>query len=215
MEHGHDLTIICETGSVFFPYKTSHAFELNQNKIEMLHWFAGKSISLPSLGNCLLVENVNSKRAQVFLENAKVDLVFSFGSRRIKAGMLSKLGENVFNFHGANPEKYRGLDSHLWALWHNDDKQLATCLHCLTNELDDGDIYGLLSIDNKKLKCIEDVRILNTENCVRLALDLIAKLTAGEKLNLKKQMTKGRYYSAMPSILKDVVVKRFMSRFSS
>ena len=37
-------------------------------------------------------------------------------------------------------EKYRGLDSHLGALWHRDYSELKTCLHQLSDTLDDGDI---------------------------------------------------------------------------
>ena len=73
---------------------------------------------------------------------------------------MNKLNPSTFNFHGANPEKYRGLDSQLWALWHRDYGELKTCLHQLNETLDDGDIFNLLPIDMVKFKKIEDKKAL-------------------------------------------------------
>ena len=209
---GNELAIICETSSVTFPYETFHPYEKRRDDFERHHWFEGKDASLSSFGIFLEAENINCKKVNDFLANFGAGLSLSFGTRKICLDTLSELGLNTFNFHGADPEKYRGLDSHLWALWHKDYSELKTCLHQLNGTLDDGDIFNVLPIDIAKVRKIEDIRILNTENCFQLALQLISKLSHGKKLPLKKQNQKGQYYSAMPSVLKDIVLKRFSSK---
>ena len=208
---GHELGIICETSFVKFPYETSHTYEKRRDDFERHHWFEGKDISLSSFGTFMEVENINCEKANDFLADFGAGLSLCFGVRKISLSTLSELGLNTFNFHGADPEKYRGLDSQLWALWHKDYSELKTCLHQLNDTLDDGGIFSVLPIDFVKVKKIETLRIINTENCVQLAVRLISELSHSKKLVLKKQNQQGKYYSAMPSVLKDVVVRRFAS----
>ena len=209
---GHELGIICETSFVELPYETSHTYEKRRDDFERQHWFEGKDTSLYSFGTCMEVKNINCEKANDFLADFDAELSLCFGVRKICLSTLSGLGQNTFNFHGADPEKYRGLDSHLWALWHKDYCEIKTCLHLLNENLDDGDIFNLLPIDIQKVRKIEDLRIMNTENCVQLAQQLISELSQGSELSLRKQNQKGQYYSAMPAVLKDIVVKRFASK---
>lgn len=208
---GHELAIICETGAVTFPYETFHNYETRRDEFERQYWFSGEDVSLSFFGTCLNVENINCKKANDFLAGFGADLSLCFGTRRVRLNILSELRLSIFNFHGADPEIYRGLDSHLWALWHKDYSELKTCLHHLNDSLDAGDIFNVLAIDLSKVKKIETLRILNTENCVQLALQLISKLSHGKELVLTKQNRQGKYYSAMPSVIKDIVVGRFAS----
>ena len=43
------------------------------------------------------------------------------------------------NLHGGDPEKYRGLDSHLWSIYHEDWASLVSTLHVVSKDLDAGD----------------------------------------------------------------------------
>ena len=57
--------------------------------------------------------------------------------------------------------------------------ELKTCLHKLSDELDAGDVFDMISLDIDRIQKIEDVRILNTENCVKLASSLLEKVSRG------------------------------------
>ena len=149
---GHELATICETSSVTFEYETTHPYEERRDDFERHHWFAGKNTSLSLFGTYLEVENINCNKANDFLADFKANLSICFGVRKICLNTLSKLGLNTFNFHGADPQKYRGLDSHLWALWHKDYSELKTCLHQLNDTLDDGCIFDVLPINRAKSK---------------------------------------------------------------
>ena len=54
--------------------------------------------------------------------------------------MISIFENKIFNLHGGDPEKYRGLDSHYWSIYHNDFKSLITTLHKVRPILDTGEI---------------------------------------------------------------------------
>ena len=208
---GYELAIVCETAPISFKYETTHVYENERDEYELDFWFEGEDIRLSSFENYIEVENVNCMEVNHYLAGFNPEFSFCFGTRKICLEVLTELKENTLNFHGADPEKYRGLDSQLWAIWHKDYMELKTCLHKLNDELDAGDVFDMISLDIDRIQKIEDVRILNTENCVKLASNLLEKVSRGETLNFKKQKQKGRYYSAMPSTLKDIVIKRFKS----
>lgn len=207
MSWGHELVIISETGSISFPYLTAHKYETGRDNFERKHWFCGADAQLEEFGTALSVENINCIAAKDFLVNFNAEITFVFGTRMIKPSILKCLRNNAYNFHGGNPEVYRGLDSHLWALWHREFSELKTCMHCLTSALDGGDIISLRSLDLNKLNSLEMLRILNTENCVQMAHELLEKLNNGVVVAKRQQTNIGRNYSAMPTILKDIVVK--------
>ena len=61
---------------------------------------------------------------------------------------------------------------------------------------------------NKKINFL-NIRIFNTQICIKLVNRLVLTLKNKKKLKYKKQYLKGRYYSAMPSVLIDKCQKNF------
>ena len=60
----------------------------------------------------------------------------------------------------------------------------------------------------KKMK-YHELRYYNTLNCINLTDKLISNFIHKKKINLKRQKSVGRYYTAMPSSLKDYCIKKF------
>ena len=60
----------------------------------------------------------------------------------------------------------------------------------------------------KKMK-YHELRYYNTLNCINLTDKLISNFIHKKKINLKRQKSVGRYYTAMPSSLKDYCIKNF------
>ena len=109
--------------------------------------------------------------------------------------------------HGGDPQKYRGLDSHLWCLYHKDFNSLVTTLHYIDVGIDTGDIIETLKIKKQQKKDFNELRISNVENCINLFLNYYKKFIQKKKIIRKKQLKKGRYYSAFPSIFIDKAIK--------
>ena len=113
------------------------------------------------------------------------------------------------NLHGGDPEKYRGLDSHLWSIYHEDWASLVSTLHVVSKDLDAGDIIEKRSIDLLKTKDLYSLRAANTLNCINMSLLALDYFKNKGTFQLSPQTQKGRYYSFMPTVLKEVCVKKF------
>ena len=91
-------------------------------------------------------------------------------------------------------------------------KNFYITLHKVNKELDTGDIiYKKKVILNKEIN-IYNLRIFSAKTCVFITKKIIDKLSSSKKINSHSQnVKKGKYYSAMPSVLKDICIKNFNS----
>ena len=85
--------------------------------------------------------------------NFKANFVIISGADLIKGQLLEMLRLKALNVHMGIAEKYRGLDSNLWAWYHKDYKNIGVTLHKLNKNLDTGQIFKSQSLKiNKKTK---------------------------------------------------------------
>ncbi len=115
----------------------------------------------------------------------------------------------MLNLHGGNPEHYRGLDTHLWAIYHNDFDNLVSTLHSVDSGIDTGDIIFQSQIRLEPGTRIHHLRSLNTLICTDLSLTALSLIESGVGLPSRRQLQRGRYYSFMPAVLKEVCVRAF------
>lgn len=122
---------------------------------------------------------------------------------------MNKFKGKVFNLHGGDLSKYRGLDSHYWSIYHNDFKSLFVTLHTTETKLDTGKIIYEKKINLTKTDKIYQLRYKNTNICVSLVQSLIKRLKLRKRYISKRPISYGRYYSFMPKQLKAIVEKNF------
>ena len=115
----------------------------------------------------------------------------------------------MINLHGGDPESYRGLDSHMWAIYHKEFHELITTIHRVNPTLDDGDYLFKLPVILKPNMPITHLRKSNTETCLNLALMALDSYKRFGKFFSNKQKTKGKYYSFIPSELKSICIPIF------
>jgi methionyl-tRNA formyltransferase len=205
-----EISIYCENlDRNKFPYETFHPFENQREQFELCKWFNGKKISISDLCNKKSFDSLNSPESIRSLSNEKADLVIAFGVGQLGEEVINLFPGKIFNFHGGDPALYRGLDSHLWAIYHYDFSSLITTLHRLDKRLDAGNIVMQGEIEITRGMTIESLRSANTEICVTMALTLIDGISKYRQIPSRKLLNLGRYYSAMPTVLKEICVKRF------
>ena len=122
--------------------------------------------------------------------------------------MVSRFKGSIINLHGGDPEKYRGLDSHLWTIYHEDWDRLITCLHILDEKLDNGDIIAKKHLDLSKITDLSRLRAINTVACFDLTLSALKQYEERKSFNIISQSEIGRYYSFMPSSLKTICIQK-------
>ena len=201
---------IFEKKKIKFPFKTRHSMDIIRDKHECL--VLKKNNIKFSTFKKEVINNINSKGCINLIKKINPKIIIAYGVGKIKDDFLKNFRNKIFNLHGGDPESYRGLDSFLWAIYHRDFKNFYITLHKVNKELDTGDIiYKKKVILNKEIN-IYNLRIFSAKTCVFITKKIIDKLSSSKKINSHSQnVKKGKYYSAMPSVLKDICIKNFNS----
>ena len=184
------------------------AYETKRNNYESQKWFQGRKTHINSFPNVYEVNDINSKSTINKLIEINPDLLVVFGTGLVRKGMISIFENKIFNLHGGDPEKYRGLDSHYWSIYHKDFKSLITTLHKVRPILDTGEIVLQGRVKLWSNMELYQLRASNTELCVDLMFSLVDLFKSNKPIIGRIQKSKGRYYSLMPEALKhDVKIK--------
>jgi hypothetical protein len=212
--HGY-VEVFCETkASPSFPFETSHPFELERDQYEWGKWFDGKHMGIEEIAPTRFFVSLNDMPAVDAMRTSAADLILVFGTAALKPPVLAACQDRIFNLHGGDPEEYRGLDTHLWAIYHKEFNKLITTLHGVQAELDAGDIVAQSAVPIRPGMPLHELRSANTEVCVDLCRAAIDRLERNGRVPVRKQRQKGRYYSAMPAALKSIC-KDYFERYST
>jgi methionyl-tRNA formyltransferase len=201
--------VFVETNKFSPPFDTHHPFEEEREQYEMNIFFKGKETSIRNIADTTIVSSVNEFSTAQRIMETHPDIIIVFGTGKIKKHIIDICPNGFINLHGGGPEEYRGLDSHLWAIYHEDFVNLITTMHCLNETLDDGEIILQASIPLRKGMRIYELRRYNTDVCIKLSISALDMFSRFGIFISRPQQKKGRYYSAMPTALKSVCVNTF------
>ena len=208
VEAGYETHVIEQTGTAV-PSVEQKSFRTECEDYENHRWFAGRNYSVSNMCPVNSFPSVNDPEAKSFLGAKTYDLALAVGAGVIQANTMSELPSLCLNLHGGDPQRYRGLDSHLWSVYHRDLGALVTTLHLVNEKLDDGNIVSVGSLDLGQIETLYQLRALNTEMAVDITLGTLASIEAVGRAISYQQTTIGRYYSAMPGELLDLCRARF------
>lgn len=201
--------VFCEDRSARAPFATAHPFEAERDAFETGLWFDGHLPPLSAFAPVQNFESMNSAEAVRALSEFRADFAIVFGTGRLDPAVIEAGPQCFVNLHGGDPEEYRGLDTHLWAIYHNDFGGLVTTLHTLAASLDAGDICLQDAVRIKPMMPLHQLRAANTDACVRLARAAVGSFADLGSIPSRKQARRGRYYSFMPSPLKEICLTKF------
>lgn len=191
------------------PFETSHSFEDERDNHERSVLLANFKGTLADLSNTHIVESVNSEESISALQAYAPDVLLVFGTGKLHSTVIEIPSAACLNLHGGNPEHYRGLDTHLWAIYHRDFKNLVSTLHKVEAEFDTGEIVSQAQLEVDKNTRLPHLRAINTGACVQMSVQALLSLQSMGSVPSRKQLSRGRYYSSMPSVLKEDCVKKF------
>lgn len=196
---------LLETTFVKSKFKTSHSFE-KQQKIHENKFFFKNINKVLDKKKILLTTNINHKKIEKYLKVNKPDIGIVFGTRKIEKNIISKFKYGMLNVHRGNIKAYRGLDSELWAIYHKDYKNIMTTIHKVNTKFDNGRI-----IFQKKTKLKKGMKLFELRSYMTVdAFKMIVNIVKNQLFILKdKSELKGRYYSFMPTNIKNIVNQKF------
>ena len=199
--------IIFESKKIKFNYDTLHPFEEKTEDYEK-NYFQNNKITFKNIAPSTQCYDINSTKSLDVLKNLRPNIILVYGTRKINTDIIKKFNGKIFNFHGGNPNKYRGLDSLLWSLYFRDFSNLLVTLHLLEKDLDTGDIIYKQKVKLNKTMKLHMLRSEVTEICIILAFKLINQIMKNNKISFYKNK-KGKYYSAMPKFKKSTALVNF------
>jgi len=199
-----------ETRALTAPFVTAHPFEQDRDAHEKATWFGGRHAAISNFAEIRSFGSMNSPEAVAALRDIRADALVVVGTGKLDRQVIDKVPPGAaLNLHGGDPEQYRGLDTHLWAVYHGDFAGLVTALHVVAPELDTGDIVATSEVSLSRGMTIPQLRGANTETALQLALTAFERLDRNGVLETRPQKNKGRYYSFMPTQLKEICLRKF------
>jgi methionyl-tRNA formyltransferase len=204
-----NIMVFCEHPTAGSSRHIQHQYEHERDRYERQLWFNGDYVHLADIADTKVFTSMNKPEALQALREYQSDVVFVFGTGLLNNQCIALFPNRIFNLHGGNPEEYRGLDSHLWAIYHKDFTGLVSTLHRLDAGLDTGEIVLQGSLPIKLNMPLYALRAVNTEICVKLATATMDMIIRNGDVVSRPQRRIGRYYSAMPTELKETCRKYF------
>ncbi len=209
LKTNYEIDIFIEKKITFKKYKISHSIDRKTTDFEKKRCFKDDKNFLKNFNKLPEYNSFNSKKFLRIIKKKNYNLIFVFGTGLINNDIIRLVKKKIYNFHGGNPELYRGLDSIYWSIFHNNYDAIVTTLHKLDKNFDTGKIFMTKKIPTFKNMKFYQIRYYNTNNCIKLGKLLISRLKNKKKIFLVKQKKIGKYYTAMPSELKTYCIKKF------
>ncbi len=206
--------VFVETGELTPPFEIFHPFEEDSRNYEKHAWFNGKPPSFTDITATEYFPSLNQPEAVRAMTASRPDIMIVFGTRKLSTSVINVCPSGAINIHTGDPEQYRGLDAHMWTIYHREFDALSVAMQCLATDLDRGDILAM-----KKLEIVPGMRLFqlraaSTEMAIELSRQTVINFQSRGDLESRPLQTVGRYYSFMPSVLKELCVKRF-ERFTA
>jgi methionyl-tRNA formyltransferase len=191
------------------PYETHHPMDDLQERYERENLQPFCSPSYDDLTDTYCFHDIHEEACIRKIREVAPDVILICGTRIVPDKIISIPSIACLNLHGADPQEYRGIDSFLWAIYHNDFSNLIVALHKVDSHLDTGDIVLMAHIPITKDTRIYQIRAICADICVDLFRTCImAQQTLGWIPSFQ-QRKKGRYYSYMPAALKETCQHHF------
>ena len=203
-----DLVVI-ERDHPIAPFDTHHAFEDQRDAHERATWFGDGRTSIEEFAETLDVKSANEADAVDRLRRIQPEVIVVFGTARLSRAVIETCPHGIVNLHGGDPEHYRGLDSHLWAIYHGDYEHLQVTLHRVNERLDEGDIVAQCPLLLRRGMGIHELHRVKTEVCVDVVRAALGQWRNDGAFTSSPQRHPGRYYSFMPAVLKELCKSKF------
>lgn len=198
-----------EKRSISATFETRHAFEDQRDAYEVDQWFGGKGKGLADVADVQTFSDLNGPEAEAAMRDAGCDVHLVFGTGRLEQHIIDLTPDRFVNLHGADPEHYRGLDTHLWCVYHRDFRGLVTTLHKVSPKLDRGGVVMKMPIPLTRGMELYQLRKANTEICIEISNRGLEMMASYGQFISQPQLYIGRHYSFMPAVLKERCVRQF------
>ena len=144
------------------------------------------------------VHSVNNKHLQKYIKSMSPDLIITFGTGIVKPYIFNTAKWGTINIHRGQIDKYRGLDSDLWAIKNKDFDNIGVAIHYVDEDLDTCDVLSKGKVLLSNVEEIYHLRYHTTILATNMMLNVLEKFQyENGKIEGEKQTEFGEYYTAM------------------
>ena len=201
--------VFVETRHANPPFPITHEIDSAARDHERQLFFNGDAPPFAALADSEQFDRLNSPEAAKAIAGAKPEVLVVYGTGPIANEVIALCPEGAMNLHGGNPEAYRGLDCPLWTIYHRDYAALVETVLRLSPEIDGGDMIAKLPVPVTPEMALHEFRASSAATVVSLLTNAFRHFETDGEFKGAKQRRKGRYYSYMPAIMKDLCVRNF------
>lgn len=201
--------VFVETRQANPPFPVTHEIDSAARDHERQLFFDGDAPPFAALADIEQFDRLNSREAARAIAEAKPDILAVYGTGRIANEVIALCPAGSVNLHGGDPQAYRGLDCPLWTIYHRDYAALVETVLRLSPEIDGGDMVAKLPVPVTPEMALHEFRASSATTVAALLANAFRHFEADGEFEGVKQRRKGRYYSSMPAIMKDLCVRNF------
>ena len=215
-KHFNDVYIVFEKRKIKKDYKLGPFFAEEQKSFNK-RFFKNIPSSLDAsiLKNTISCLSVNGPKPIQFLEKIKPDVCVSFGTGILREKILNIPSMGTINIHRGIIEKYRGLDSDLWAILNEDFESIGTTVHIVDSMLDTGPVISQKRYNLKKDDKIFHIQYYTTVISTDLLINALHILKEKGAIPAKGQDKLGKYYTSMSLKDKMIALSKFKKHVRS
>lgn len=200
--------VVYEMVHAAFPFDTDAPYAAEEHAFEDTMFFRDVLRTLPLELPVASVPTVNDFAFAHTITPMRPDLALVFGCGRIRPHVFRHFPRGMLNVHRGIASAYRGLDCDLWPIYHNDLESIGVTIHAVAPKLDTGDVYAVDRVALGHEDRIAHLRYATTILATDAMRSVLASFAAN-RVHGVPQETFGRYYSAMPAVLKAVCAAKF------
>ncbi|MDH3280999.1 MAG: formyltransferase family protein [Gammaproteobacteria bacterium] len=198
-----------ETGKQVPPDDTFHSFERKSKDYEKSMWFNGRPPPFEDIVETQYFPCLNNPNALHAIAETRSHMMLVFGTRKLSQSVIDICPSGAFNIHTGDPERYRGLDAHLWAIYQGDFDAVSVAMHRLTAELDGGETLATRRVPINPEMSLFQLRRASTDVAIDLTRQALVEYQTTGGWHTRHQKSIGHYYSFMSSESKEICVQRF------
>ncbi len=201
--------VFVETGSQDKPVHAVHPFEKQSKEYERRTWFDGAAPRFEDIADTACFPRLDGPDALEAIAAVQPHVMLVYGTRKLNQSLIDVCPSGAFNIHSGDPERYRGRDAHLWAIYREEFDAVSVAIHRLTAELDGGELLATRPIPIESGMSLFQLRRVSTEVAIELARQAIVAYRSNGYWRTRPQRRAGNYYSSMSGSQKDICVQRF------
>lgn len=213
LANAYDLCgILVRTAAPTLPFATVHDLDGEQAAYEADAWFGGGTPNLADAAPVHPVADMTGTDAAAMLKSLNPDVVVALNVGPLSSAIIDMMENRALVLHAGDPQEYRGEDTHLWAVYHGDERHLESVVQYASPEPNGGSVLVSTPLDLPPEMPLAGLRWAVTDGCITGMVKVLKFFDGGGMLSVTRLQQLGKLYTPMPAVLKDYCRTQFARR---